>query len=282
MGACIRCKGEYDDTTKLCARCGADNTKYVDLTEQGFSLHVRARLFAGFLPLAILLVAWIIVIMVGFPVSVKVILVLSIVGLVIWFLVTLPMFVLSYAARFTFWEREYLRELDFLAKRPRGTGSLIAGTLLLAVLLILTLGGIFILNMVSPNAPGLEYTVTTVTLALFFSIAIAAFCYSLIIVIEAKQLETLLPQPIFMDDQVLQDLAVESARESLKLSKRETNIAEMKRTDSAGIDLIVRRTTKEFVIDERGERIEKTKTQRFQVKADKWGRVTAIEEKKKD
>jgi sensor histidine kinase YesM len=283
MGTCIRCQGEYDGQTKLCTRCKADNTGYAEHIAQGLSGNRAARLFVAFLPLTILLAAWIMIVVVGFPVSIKMVMVLSIIGLVIWFLVTLPMLFLSYSARITFWEHAYLRGLDFLAKRPPGVVSLIVGTLLIAVLLTLALGVIFISYMLSPQALGREYTVVTITLALFFSLAIAAFCYSMIIAVEVRRLMPLLPPPIFTDSQALQDLAFESVRESLGLDKRETSIAEVKRTDDAGIEMIVVWTTEEFVEDKKsGERKKETKTKRFQVKADKWGRVTSFEEKKKD
>jgi hypothetical protein len=57
--------------------------------------------FATFLPLVVLLAIWVVLAAAGFAVSETVFVVTITIGLVIWFLAIMPMFAISYAARFT-------------------------------------------------------------------------------------------------------------------------------------------------------------------------------------
>jgi hypothetical protein len=258
MPTCISCKGEYYTTYMQCSRCGTNNESWEK--ERTRSWASRAlQFFGGIWGLLALNSLLLPAVGIVFPDFVQPVASVRI-GVPLAIILCFVIFLFTYALRFS------AREYDLLRHVRKGWQPTLALMALLAfnMALVMALAFAFVLEAhldasSSTYTQGLTRVLMTICFSLtFVNVTLSAMLMS--IRSFAKRLNELVPQPIFLRDDLLFDVLIRSARKQIG-GKTTLSLVEVGRTDEGGIKALV----KDDVQDKQWE-----------LEADPWGRRLSI------
>jgi hypothetical protein len=263
MPTCIVCKGEYSKTDARCSKCGVDNRNWE--TERARSGVSKALLFFlesvwGWLALSSL----------GLP-AVSIVLydyiqlVASVrIGVPLAIILCFVIFLFTYALRFS------AREYELLGPVRKGWQPTLALMALLAfnTALVMGVAVAFVLEAhLSEFPPTYTQGLTRALMTIFFSLTFVSVTLSAMLMSIrsfAKGLNELVPQPIFLRDDLLVDVVIKVAQKQLG-GKTTLSLVEMSRTDGGGVKALVKDEVQE---------------KQWELEADQWGRRLSIKRPK--
>jgi len=259
MPTCMVCKGEYSKTDTKCSKCGVDNKDWE--TERTRSwVYGAAQFFLGsawgLLALNSLVLPAVSIVFYDYLqliASVRI-------GVPLAIILCFVVFLFTYALRFPAREYELLRHVR------KGWQPTLALMALLAfnMALIMALAVAFVLEAHLDEFPS-TYTVglTRALMTIFFSLTFVNVTLSAMLMSIrsfAKRLNELVPQPIFLRDDLLVEILIKSAQKQLG-GKTALSLVEVSRTDGGGIKALVKDNVQE---------------KQWELEADQWIRRLSI------
>jgi hypothetical protein len=237
MPTCIVCKGEYAKANTQCSKCGVNNQDWeMERTRSG--VFKALEFFGGvwgLLALSSLMLPGVSIVAYDY-----IQLVASVrIGVPLAIILCFVIFLFTYALRFSAREYELLR---YVRKGWQPTLALMA-LLTFNMALIMALVVAFVLE-AHLSESALTYTqgLTRALMTIFFSLTFVSVTLSAMLMSIrsfAKRLNELVPQPIFLRDDLLLDVLIKSAQKQLG-GKTTLSLVEVSRTDGGGIKALVK------------------------------------------
>ena len=274
MPTCIVCKGEYSKTDARCSKCGVDNKNWE--TERARSGVSKALLFFlesvwGWLALSSLVLPAVSIVLYDY-----IQLVASVrIGVPLAIILCFVIFLFTHALRFSAREYELLRQV----RKGRQPSLALMALLAFNMALLMALAVAFVLEAHLAEFP-LTYTqgFTRALMTIFFSLTFVNVTLSAMLMSIrsfARRLNELVPQPIFLKDDLFVEVVIKLAQEKLGGGTR-LSLVEMSRTDGGGIKALV----KEEVKEKEASAQEEEKEKQWELEADQWGRRLSIKRPK--
>ena len=258
MPTCIVCKGEYSTTDTQCVKCGVDNENWEPERTRSW-VSKALQFFRGAWGLLALNSLLLPAVGIVFPDYVQPVASVRI-GVPLAIILCFIIFLFTYALRFSAREYELLRHVRKGWQPSLALMALLAFNLALVMALVVA----FVLEAHLAESP-LTYTrgLTRALMTIFFSLTFVNVTLSAMLMSIrsfAKRLNELVPQPIFLRDNLLVDVIIKSAQKQLG-GKTTLSLVEVSRTDGGGIRALVKDEVQE---------------KQWELEADQWGRRLSI------